>query len=95
MDLALRTPLVDDHVAIRLAFAGSAAGSAGEIDGIAAVPSAFGTGEAGNASRTLAIRADMDALPIQETSDLPYRSCNSGETIATRCLSASRAIPPP
>lgn len=26
----------------------------------------------------LALRADMDALPIQETSGLPYASCNSG-----------------
>ena len=27
---------------------------------------------------TLAVRADMDALPIQEANDVPYRSCNEG-----------------
>ena len=28
--------------------------------------------------RTIALRADMDALPIEETNDVPYRSRNKG-----------------
>src|SRR5437870_164437 len=34
--------------------------------------------EGGRPGRTLAIRADMDALPIQEEADRPYRSQNDG-----------------
>ena len=31
-----------------------------------------------SAGKTIALRADMDALPIQETLDVPYRSVNDG-----------------
>ena len=37
-------------------------------------PQARGTSSA----KTVALRADMDALPIHETTDLPYRSVNDG-----------------
>jgi amidohydrolase len=37
-----------------------------------------GTLHGTSAGRTIALRADMDALPIQETADLPYRSCVPG-----------------
>jgi len=33
---------------------------------------------AGSGSRAIGLRADMDALPIQETNDVPYRSQNDG-----------------
>ncbi len=32
----------------------------------------------GNGSKTLGLRADMDALPIEEATGLPYASCNAG-----------------
>ena len=32
----------------------------------------------GNGSKTLGLRADMDALPIEEATGLPYASCNVG-----------------
>ena len=32
----------------------------------------------GNEGKTIALRADMDALPIQETSDISYKSKNDG-----------------
>ena len=31
-----------------------------------------------NKGKTIAVRADIDALPIQEKNDLPYRSVNPG-----------------
>jgi len=32
----------------------------------------------GTGGKTLGIRADMDALPIEEATGLPYASCNAG-----------------
>ncbi len=38
----------------------------------------IGTLRGANAGPTFALRGDMDALPIHEESDLPYRSCRAG-----------------
>jgi amidohydrolase len=35
-------------------------------------------GEIGAGEPVIALRADMDALPIQEANDVPYASCNTG-----------------
>ncbi len=37
-----------------------------------------GTLKGARDGKTIALRADMDALPIQETSDIPYKSINAG-----------------
>lgn len=41
-------------------------------------PLSFRAPKARGTSSTIALRADMDALPLQETTDLPYRSVNDG-----------------
>ena len=38
----------------------------------------LGTINGSQNGKTIALRADMDALPIQETSDVPYKSVNKG-----------------
>ena len=47
------------------------------VGGYGVIGTLVGTGKSGT-SKTIALRADMDALPIQETRDVPYRSCNPG-----------------
>ena len=52
-----------------------------DIAGTGIVATICGTAACRDAARhvpTVALRADMDALPIQETTDLPYRSVNDG-----------------
>jgi len=47
--------------------------------GVVGVLSGTGTPQdAGSATKTIALRADMDALPIQETREVPYKSCVPG-----------------
>ena len=47
--------------------------------GVVGVIRGRGTGNGANRNRTLGLRADMDALPIQEVRDLPYRSTIPGK----------------
>ena len=48
------------------------------VGGHGVVATLRGSANGAAKGRTLALRADMDALPIQETADLPYRSCIPG-----------------
>lgn len=54
-----------------------------EIEGMEVFTGIGGTGlvgvlKAGSSCRSIALRADMDALPIQEETGLPYASCTQG-----------------
>src|SRR5450631_2928831 len=48
------------------------------VGGYGVVGMLHGTAQGADRGPIFALRADMDALPIQETSDLPYTSCNPG-----------------
>lgn len=48
------------------------------VGGYGVVALLKGAASGADSGPTFALRADMDALPIQEDSDLPYRSCKSG-----------------
>jgi len=75
-----------------------------EAAGIGPVATVAGTGlvaliEGRNpGARTVALRADMDALPIRETNDVPYRSKNDGvmhacgHDVHTSCLVGAARI---
>ncbi len=58
--------------------AGEESGAAGGRSGTAGGEGATAGGKSGAVGRTIAIRADMDALPIQEESDVPYASTAAG-----------------
>ena len=49
-----------------------------DIAGYGVVATITGNCQLSTVNSKLALRADMDALPIQETTDLPYRSVNDG-----------------
>ena len=49
-----------------------------DIAGYGVVATITGNSKLQTSNSKLALRADMDALPIQETTDLPYRSVNDG-----------------
>lgn len=52
-----------------------------ESGGLRVLPYALKTGlvvEVGSGEKIIALRADIDALPIAETTGLPYRSQNEG-----------------
>ncbi len=49
-----------------------------DVGGYGVVGEIRGTAATTRPVKTIALRGDMDALPIQETSDLPYRSCVPG-----------------
>ncbi len=48
------------------------------VGGYGVVGTLRGTGTGPGQGRTIALRADMDALPIQETREVPYKSCKPG-----------------
>ena len=49
-----------------------------DIAGVGVVATITGNSKLQTPNSKLALRADMDALPIHETTDLPYRSVNDG-----------------
>lgn len=48
------------------------------VGGYGVVGNLHGTGPTTGSNKTIALRADMDALPIQETREVEYRSCKPG-----------------
>lgn len=48
------------------------------VGGFGVIGSLRGTAEGAADGPTFALRADMDALPIQEENEIPYRSCRDG-----------------
>ncbi len=64
----------DTQALVRRELAAAGIGEVVDVAGTGLVATIRGRG----AGRTLALRADMDALPIQETRDLPFASENPG-----------------
>ncbi|MCX7277270.1 MAG: M20 family metallopeptidase [Burkholderiales bacterium] len=71
-ELSFKEHRTSDIVAARLASWGY------EVTRGIAGTGVVGSLRRGNGSKTLGIRADMDALPIQEATGLPYASVNAG-----------------
>ncbi len=72
-----RIPELDDRLPETCAYVRSALASF-ELEAFSPIPSSVCTYLDGGKSETVAFRADMDALPIEEATGLPYASGNTG-----------------
>jgi hippurate hydrolase len=78
-ELGLRLPRTQQHVLRALDGLGLEVALGEELDSIVAVLRGGAAGPAGGPRPTVLLRADMDALPMREEADVPYRA--SGDTM--------------